>query len=157
MANELWDVIMPTVTLYREGIRIVVERAVPFTGWTAASIKCMLVTASYVPSQAHTAYTNASPYEISGGDYTTGGLALSGKTIATSTNQLRLDAVDVAWANLPVKPRYCIVYDATNATASQRTMMGYMDLGNLKARKLRIKWPSTGVLTITVEDAVGFP
>lgn len=157
MPDEIWDVIMPTVTLYREGIRIVVERAVTFTGWTAASVKCALVTSSYVPSQAHTAYSDVSAYEVSGGDYSVGGMTLTGKTIATSTNQLRLDAVDVAWSNLPVKPRYAIIYDATNVTASQRTLMGYMDLGTLKARKLRIRWPSNGVLTITVEDAVGFP
>ena len=152
-----WCEIMPTVTWYREGIRTVVERDRTFTGWSAASIKVMLVSASYVPSQSHTAYTDASAYEISGGDYTLGGLLLTGKTIATSTNQLRLDAIDVAWNSLPVKPRYCLVYDATNATASQRSLFGYMDLGNLKGRKLRIKWPSTGVLVLTVEDAVGFP
>jgi len=157
MADEIWDIPMPTVTLYREGIRIVVEQAVPFTGWTAASVKCMLVTSGYVPSQAHTNYTNASSYEVSGGDYTVGGLLLSGKTVATSTNQLRLDAADAAWVSLPVRPRYALVYDATNATASQRTLMGYMDLGTLKGRKLRIRWPSTGVLVITVEDAPGFP
>lgn len=155
--DEIWDEPMPTVNWYREGIRSVVERDRTFTGWTAASIKCALVTASYVPSQAHSAYTDASAYEVSGGDYTLGGTTLTGKTITTSTNQLRLDAVDVAWSSLPVKPRYALVYDATNAIASQRTLFGYMDLGSLRGRKLRIHWPSNGVLVLTVEDAAGFP
>jgi hypothetical protein len=148
---------MPTVTWYREGIRIVVERSVAFTGWTGASIKTALVTASYVPSQAHTSYADISSFEISGGDYSTGGITLSSKTIATSTNQLRLDAADVTWSSIPIKPRYAVVYDSTNVTASQRTLLGYMSLGNLKGQRLRIKWPSTGVLTLTVEDAAGFP
>lgn len=152
-----WDDIMATVTWYREGIRIVTERSVAFTGWTAASIKCMLVTSSYTPSQAHTAYTDASTFEISGGDYTLGGLMLTSKTITTVTNQLRLDAADVSWANLPIKPRYALIYDSTNATASQRTLLGYTDLGNLKSRKLRIRWPGNGTLVLTVENAVGFP
>ena len=157
MPNDDWDEQMPTVNIYREGVRIVVERSVAFTGWTSASVKCALVTSGYTPSQTHTAYTDVSPYEISGGDYQLGGLLLTGKTITTSTNQTRMDALDIAWASLPVKPRYAVVYDSTNATASQRTLFGYMDLGNLKGRKLRIKWPSTGVLVLTVEDAVGFP
>lgn len=157
MVNEHWEEIVPTVTLYRQGIQIVVERSMAFTGWSNATMKCMLVTSNYTPSQAHTNYTNASTFEISGGDYLTGGTALSGKTITTVTNQLRMDAVDVAWSNLVVKPRYAIVYDATNATANQRTLFGYMDLGNLRGRKLRIRWPSTGVIIVTVEDAVGFP
>lgn len=157
MANDDWNEQMPTVNWYREGVRIVVERSVAFTGWTAASVKCALVTSGYTPSQAHTSYADISPYEISGGDYQLGGTLLTGKTIVTSTNQLRLDAIDIAWSNLPVKPRYAAVYDATNATASQRTLFGYMDLGNLRGRKLRIKWPGNGVLVLTVEDAVGFP
>lgn len=152
-----WEEIMPTVTLYQEGIRIAVEQAVPFTGWVAASIKCMLATSSYTPSQLHTSYANVSAYEISGGGYVLGGTTLTSKTIVTATNQLRMDAADVSWTNLLVKPRFAVVYDSTNATASQRTLMGYMDLGNLKGGKLRIRWPGTGVLVLTVENAIGFP
>ena len=148
---------MATVFMYQKGIEIVVERSRAFTGWSAASIKVALVTSSYVPSQSHTAYSDVSAYEISGGDYVLGGATLSSKTIATSANQLRLDAADTSWASLPVKPRYAIIYDSTNVTANLCTLMGYLDLGNLKGRKLRIRWPSTGVLTLTVENAVGFP
>jgi hypothetical protein len=157
MADEIWNNVMAVVTWYQNGIEAVAERSVAFTGWTAASIKVALVTSSYVPSQSHTSYANVSAYEISGGDYTLGGQALSGKTISTNQNQLQLDAIDIAWASLPVKPRYAIIYDSTNVTASLCTLMGYLDLGNLKGRKLRIRWPSTGVLTLTVENAVGFP
>lgn len=148
---------MATVTLYQEGIRIVVERAVAFTGWTAATIKCALVTSGYTPSQTHTSYANVSAYEISGGDYTPGGTTITSKTITTSANQLRMDGADVAWASINVTPRYAIIYDATNATASQRTLMGYMSLGNIKSRRLRIKWSNSGILVVTVENAVGFP
>jgi len=151
------DEIMPTVNVYREGVRIVVERAHPFTGWTVATVKVMLAGAGYTPSQAHTAYTDVSAYEISGGDYTVGGATLTAKTITTVTNQLRMDAADVTWSNMATKPRYAVIYNATNATASQRTLLGYMDLGTLKGRRLRIKWPSNGVVTLTVEDAPGFP
>ena len=152
-----WDEIMATVFMYQQGIEIVVERSRAFTGWAAAAIKVALVTSSYVPSQSHTAYSDVSAYEVSGGDYVLGGVALSSKTIVTSTNQLRMDAADTSWTSLPVKPRYAIIYDSTNVTASLCTLMGYLDLGNLKGRKLHIRWPSTGVLTLTVENAVGFP
>jgi len=151
------DEIMPTITWYQNGVKTVVERDRTFLGWTVASVKVAMVTSSYVPSQSHTAYTDVVSYEISGGDYTVGGLLLSGKTITTFTNQVRLDAVDVAWSSLPVKPRYAIIYDSTNASPAQRSLFGYMDLGTLRGRKLRIKWPSQGVLTLTVEDAPGFP
>src|SRR5689334_15822625 len=146
MADEYWDDLMAVVTWYQQGIEIVVERSRAFTGWTNASMKVALVTASYTPSQSHTAYSDISAFEISGGDYNIGGLALSGKTITTNQNQLRLDAIDVAWSSLPVKPRYAVVYDATNVTANLCTLFGYLDLGRLKGSKLRIRWPSTGVL-----------
>jgi hypothetical protein len=152
-----WDEVMATVLWYQQGVEIVVERSRNFLGWSTSSIKVALVTASYVPSQSHTAYSDVSAYEISGGNYTMGGLALSSKTLTTSLNQLRLDASDVSWNTLSVKPRYAIVYDSTNVTASLCTLLGYTDLGNLKGNKLRIRWPNTGVLTLTVENAVGFP
>lgn len=152
-----WDEVMAIVTLYREGIKIVVGQDWPFIGWATAAVKVALVTSSYTPSQAHTSYSNVSAYEISGGDYTLGGVTLASKTIATVSNQLRLDGADVSWNSVPVKPRYAIIYDSTNLIESQRTLFGYMDLGTLRGRKLRIKWPASGVLTITVENAVGFP
>jgi hypothetical protein len=152
-----WDDIMATVVLYQQGIEIVVERSRNFLGWSTSAIKVALVTSSYTPSQSHSAYSDVSAYEISGGTYTLGGLTLTSKTLTTSLNQLRLDAADVSWASLPVKPRYAVIYDSTNVTPSLCTLMGYTDLGNLKGNKLRIRWPNAGVLTLTVENAVGFP
>lgn len=149
--------IMPTVNWYKTGVETVVERNNVFTGWIAASIKMMLVTDNYVPSQAHTSKADVLAYEISGGDYTPGGLLLASKSITTSTNQVRLGALGVRWTDLPVPPRYGIIYDDTNTLDANKTLLGYMDLGTLRSNKLTIVWPSNGVLVLTVEDSVGFP
>jgi len=152
------DVVMPTVNIYREGLKAVVERSRTFTGWTTASVKVMLVTSAYVPSQLHSSKADVSTFEIQpSGDYVTGGQLIAVKTITTVNNQLRLDGEDMLWTNLVIKPRYAVVYDDTNTVASTKTLFAYMDLGNLKSKRLRIKWPSTGVLVYTTEDAIGLP
>jgi hypothetical protein len=151
------DTIMPTVNTYREGIKVVVERSRAFTGWTAASVKVILLSDQYVPSQTHSSKADLASFEITGGDYIAGGQLLTSKSVSTSTNQVRLAAENVAWNDLPVKPRYAAVYDDTNATVSDKTLFAYMDLGTLHGRKLRIRWPAAGVLVYTVEDAVGLP
>lgn len=148
---------MPTINTYREGLRSIAERDRTFTGWVAAAVKVMLVTSNYTPSQAHTSRADAVSYEISGGDYTPGGQLIGSKSLSTVTNQLRLTGGNVQWSNLTVKPRYALIYDDTNVTVSEKTLFGYMDLGNVKSRGVRIKWPNTGVLNFKVEDAPGFP
>ncbi len=92
------------------------------------------MTSSYTPDQdAHDNFDDVSAYEVEGAGYTAGGAALtpSDPTVDTATNETRLDAADVSWANATITARYAVIYFASG-TASTSTLIGYVDFGEDK-------------------------
>lgn len=148
---------MATSTLYRLYLQNLAGATKPWTGYTLASIKVMLVSSSYVPSQSHQ-YKSDVSNEVNGTGYTAGGEPLAGKSVSQSQNVIYLKGSNVSWPTMGfTAPRYAIIYDSTNAADADRLLLGYVDLGRVKGRSLRIRWSSGNVLKMTVENAVGFP
>ncbi len=127
-----------------------------WTGYTLANIRVMLTTSSYVPSQSHQ-YKSDISHEVAGTGYTAGGELLTNKFLEQVGNIIYLKADNVTWANRDFLPRYAIIYDDTNALAADKLLLGYVDLGTLRGRNLRLRWSSGRVLRIALENAAGFP
>lgn len=93
--------------------------------------KVALLTSSYSPDyDTHDAYNDVSSFEVTGGGYTAGGVALAGKTwdYDGSTNRATLGATAVNWTGLSVTTRYAVIYKSTG-TASTSKLIGLLDFG----------------------------
>lgn len=150
-------VIMATTVLYKLYLQNLAGFTKPWVGFDASTIKVMLTTSTYVPSQSHQ-YKSDITNEVSGNGYSAGGELLTGKSVVNSQNVIYLKGGNVSWPVMGFTvPRYAVIYDATNALDADKLLLGYLDLGRIKGRSLRIRWSSGIVLKITLENAVGFP
>jgi hypothetical protein len=120
------------------------------------TIKVALVTSAYTPDQdAHDFWDDVSANEVaSGGGYTTGGVALTTKTVTydATTNECRLDADDPAWTALTATFRYAIARKARGGAASADELLGYIDFGadqTLSGVNFTIQLAATGLLKMT--------
>jgi hypothetical protein len=120
------------------------------------TVKVALLSSSYTPNQTgHAYFSDISAYEVSGTGYTAGGQALASKTVTldAANRVLVLDAADVTWANSTITARYAVVYDDSGATASQKALIGYIDLVSDQASNngnFVIQWDATGIVRLTV-------
>ena len=92
------------------------------------SIKGMLTTVTYVPDQDAHDYKSDVTNEVTGTNYTAGGLALANKTVTytAGTNVGKIDADDLVWSNSTiVNARVLVIYDATPSTDATRPLLFY--------------------------------
>lgn len=124
--------------------------------WDSDTIKVALVSSAYTPNQdTHDYWDDVAAYEISGTGYTAGGAVLTSKTITydSASNVVTLDAADVSWASSSVTARHAVVYDDSGATAGQKVLIGYVDLGSDQSSTngaFTITWDATGIIRLTV-------
>ena len=77
------------------------------------TIKLVLVTDAYTPSAAH-AYSDVSPSEVAaGGNYTTGGQAITTQSWAANSGNGKLASDNVTWGSSTITARYGVLYDTT--------------------------------------------
>lgn len=111
------------------------------TIWSGASaIKVALVTNVLTPSNGDSFPTwgaggtqNYSTNEVTpGGNYSAGGVVLSGCTVVQSTTQVILNCTSpITWAanaSNPTNARWAIIY---NNTTTNKEVLGYIDLGGV--------------------------
>lgn len=89
----------------------------------AASIKVMIVTSAYTPNQAHD-FKDDITNEVSGTNYTAGGTAIGGVTLALDGNTVEWIHNDITWAM------------SGGGFANGRTFIWYEDTGNAATSKL---------------------
>lgn len=124
--------------------------------WDTDTIKVALLSASYAPNQDTQDYwDDVSGSEVTGTGYTTGGLALTGKstTYDGANNVTVLDAADAVWSTSTITARYAVIYDDSGATAPQKALIGYVDFGSDQSStngNFTITWDATGIIRITV-------
>lgn len=120
--------------------------------WVGDTIKVSLHTATYSPLPDTHDFAADLTDEIANGDgYSTGGLALSTKTLSydSGSNTVRFDADNAAWTFTASKTmRYAVIYKDTGAAATS-PLMGYVDFGGNEttSNTFTIQWDATdGVL-----------
>lgn len=123
--------------------------------WVNDSIKVALCTASYTPDQdAHQYYSDLTNELPTGGGYTAGGIALTGRTATydAATNKTTLDADDLSIATATFDCRYAAIFDDTPAV--NKPLLGYVDLGETISPRngpFKIEWAADGAISFTVE------
>lgn len=121
------------------------------------TIKVAITTNSYVPDQDAHDYFNDVTNEVPGtGGYTSGGQALSSKTVTYTgaTNKHVLDAVDSQWTSATIaNARNFIVYDATPGSDATRPLIGWENESadvSVSSGVLTVSWSASGIVEITV-------
>jgi len=119
------------------------------------TIKVMVVTSAYTPSQTHDFIDDANANQVSGTGYTAGGTAVSGVTLALDGNTVEWVHNDITWAQSGSgfsTGRTFIWYKDTG-TASTSPLIMYMtegaDFGNVSGALTLDGSATTGVLAIT--------
>lgn len=125
--------------------------------WDTDTIKVTLHTSSYTPDQdSHQDYADLTNELASGNGYTSGGETLATKTVTLTNNVLKLDAADTTWTSSTITARYAVVRDASDGTAANEPLIGYVDFGEDKSTTnstFKITWSSSGIVQATVADA----
>jgi hypothetical protein len=102
------------------------------------TFKAALFTSSWSEATATYSTTNECPAT---GNYTQGGVTMTGWTVSTSGTKGIIDAADVQWANLTASFRYIVIWDDTNA--SDR-IVAYYDVGaqSVTGTTVNVIWPT---------------
>ena len=118
------------------------------------TIKVMIVTNAYVPSQAHD-FKDDITNEVSGTNYVAGGTAIAGVTLALDGNTVEWIHSDIDWTQSASgfsNGRTFVWYKDTGAAATSPLIM-YMqeaaDFGNVAGTLTLDGSAATGVLNIT--------
>ena len=143
---------MATARMYGLGLRKVASGSIVFTTDT---IKIALLGSAYVPSDTHEFLSDVVDNEVTGTGYTTGGVALSGKTVTTynpSSRSVAWDADDPSWTSITVTGvRFAVVYKSTGSAASS-PLISYIDFvsdQSAAAENISLVLPSTGIAQFT--------
>lgn len=124
------------------------------------TIVCVLLGTGYSPNRTtHALWSDISAQEIANGNgYTSGGQALSGKTVTHSAGTGTFDADDVSWSSSTITAKYAaLVRRAGASLASGDLLVAYLDLntdsGSATVASLNaaftIEWNASGILTLT--------
>lgn len=101
--------------------------------WAGDTIKGVLLAAAYTPDQdAHDFYNDLTNELATGGGYTAGGAALSGKTVTydSATNRTRLLSANTAWGPAATfGPFQFLVLYKDTGTAATSPLILYVDFG----------------------------
>lgn len=122
---------------------------------TSDTLKVMLCTSGYTPSQDTHQFKSDITSEVAGTGYTAGGNTLTTVALAYTgaTNTLKLSADNVTWSSSTITARYAVIYDSTPATDATRPLIGYVDFGadvSSSNGPFTITWNAAGVATVTV-------
>lgn len=126
------------------------ERVVDFD---TDNLKVSLLTNAFVPSlNTQATWSNVSASEVTGGNYTAGGIALTAKTLTNTSGLVAFDAADVTWsasASGFSTARYAVIYKV-GSTAANSTLVAIIDFGADKTNvggDFSIVWDASGIIT----------
>lgn len=123
--------------------------------WLSDTIKVMLCTSTYTPSQGTHTYRSSITNEVTGTGYTAGGATLGSKTATISglsSNIACLDAADTSWTTSTITARYAVIYKDTGSSATD-PVLGYVDFGadaTSTAGTFSITWDTYGIFQTTI-------
>lgn len=94
----------------------------------ASAVKCMLTTVTYVPDFDAHDFRNDVTNEVSGTNYTTGGVVLTGAAVTydSASDETRIDFNDPTFTNITVSSiRRAIFYRNVGTSATDRLLWAY--------------------------------
>lgn len=132
--------------IYNELKKELLKGTIDLDGHT---LKMMMVT-GYTPNiDTHNGYSDVSSYELSGTNYTAGGVTLTSPTITedTSNDKGVFDAADVTWSSINAgTPSHSILYDDTHAS---KCLIAYWEVTTpTNGGNYTLQFGAGGVLTL---------
>lgn len=115
-------------------------------------VNVALVTSTYtVDIDAHDFFDDITN-EVSGGNYTAGGITLSNTTVIqdNTDDEAAFDGDDVTWSNSTITARAAILYQNTG-TASTSPLIAYFDFGSDQSSSsgdFTIQWNAEGLVNL---------
>lgn len=118
---------------------------------STTTIKVALTTSSYTPNQDTHDFFDDITNEVSATGYTTGGAALTTRTITQddTNNGVKFDGDDVSWTSSDITARYAVIYKSTG-TASTSALIALIDFGSNYTSvggTFQITWNASGIIT----------
>lgn len=119
------------------------------------TIKTMLTTSTYVPTQDTGDFKDDVTNEVSGTGYTATGTTLTtpASVYTAGTNVWNFDADDAVWASSTITARIAVVYDSTPGTDATRPLLSYVDFGgdnSTSSGTFTVQWNVSGIVKVTV-------
>lgn len=118
------------------------------------TLKCLLCTSSYTPSQDDHDYHDDITNEVAAtGNYATGGVIMTTTTVVAAARVTTVDAANTTWAASTITARYAVIYDYTGGTSGTNALVAYVDFGENKVSEngtFEIQWNASGIFTVTV-------
>lgn len=104
-------------------------------------------------SVTNSSWADVSANEVSGTNYTAGGVTLSGKSVAVdnSDNEGVFDATDASWATSTITAYHAVIYDDTT-TSPADCLIASIDFGGAvtsTAGTFSIVWAAEGIINLT--------
>jgi len=114
---------------------------------SSVTLKVMLVTSSYGPSQTGDEFKSSVTNEVTGTGYTAGGATLTSCAVTADTTNHRgkFTADNVTWSTATLTAAGAVIYKSTG-TDSTSPILGYIDFGGNKsssAGNFTIQWDGT--------------
>lgn len=116
------------------------------------TIKLALCTSAFSPSAITMAAFNSVTNEVSGTNYTAGGVTLTSPTVADSSGTITFDAADYTFSQSATgfsNARYGVIYKSTG-TAATSTLIAWIDFGSDKGNvdgDFTVAWNTSGIAT----------
>jgi hypothetical protein len=117
------------------------------------TIKVMLCTSSYTPSQDNHDFKDDVDNEVSGTGYSAGGATLANQSLSLSGRVLTIDGDNTQWTSSTITARYAVIYDDEPSGDGNKPLIGYVDFGENKSSDngtFKIQWNASGIFTMTV-------
>lgn len=117
-------------------------------------IKVALVGSAYTPDATHDEWADVSANEITGTNYTAGGVALTGKAVTLSGAVAKFDADDAQWPGLTATFRRAVIYAEVARNGKTNPLIAHVLLDSTDVDIVcasvdyRVIWSTSGILTL---------
>ncbi len=114
------------------------------------TIKVAMITNSSTPNfETHDHWSDLSGNEVSGTNYSAGGVALASVTLANASGTLKFDAADTTWSTATISSaRAAVVYDDTLTNDPLICLVNFGADYASSAGTFQITWNASGIWTI---------
>ena len=114
------------------------------------TIKVAMITNSSTPNfETHDHWSDLSDNEVSGTNYSAGGVALASVTLANASGTLKFDAADTTWSTATISSaRAAVVYDDTLTNDPLICLVNFGADYASSAGTFQITWNASGIWTI---------
>lgn len=114
------------------------------------TIKVAMITNSSTPNfETHDHWSDLSGNEVSGTNYSAGGVALASITLANASGTLKFDAADTTWSTATISSaRAAVVYDDTLTNDPLICLVNFGADYASSAGTFQITWNAAGIWTI---------